>query len=203
MADNVTLPGTGAVIAADDVSGVEYQRVKLDVGGDGAASPVVGNGALPVGARTGRVIVTPTVSATPDYADGDVIGGKITLDGIGRVSDGTGVITSVLVTCDVDIAAGNVMDLLIFSTDPSNSTFTDNSALAVNVADLHFLIDVIPLTVRTDLGTPAALSSGPVNIPFKCVSGTDDLYAVLVNRSVALNLGGTSDINLIVNALLD
>lgn len=44
MADNVTLPATGTgtatpVIASDDVAGVQYQRVKVDHGGDGAASP--------------------------------------------------------------------------------------------------------------------------------------------------------------------
>ncbi len=46
MADNVTLPLTGsgdasAVVATDDVGGAQYQRVKLDLGGDGAASPLV------------------------------------------------------------------------------------------------------------------------------------------------------------------
>lgn len=48
MADNVQLnPGSGGdIAAADDVGGVKYQIVKLDVGGDGASVPVVG--ALPV-----------------------------------------------------------------------------------------------------------------------------------------------------------
>ena len=48
MADNTTLnPGVGGdVVAADDVGGVKYQRVKLDLGGDGLAAPVVG--AIPV-----------------------------------------------------------------------------------------------------------------------------------------------------------
>lgn len=42
MADNFDFtPGTGATGAADDVSGVLYQRVKLDAGGDGVAVPVV------------------------------------------------------------------------------------------------------------------------------------------------------------------
>ena len=48
MADNTTLnPGVGGdVVAADDVGGVKYQVVKLDLGGDGVSSPV--SGALPV-----------------------------------------------------------------------------------------------------------------------------------------------------------
>lgn len=42
MADNVPITaGTGTNIAADDVSSVYYQRIKVDLGGDGAASPLV------------------------------------------------------------------------------------------------------------------------------------------------------------------
>ncbi|MDH5244849.1 MAG: hypothetical protein OEW98_00245 [Betaproteobacteria bacterium] len=45
MADNVTIPATGSgtatpVVATDDVAGVHFQKVKLDIGGDGASSPV-------------------------------------------------------------------------------------------------------------------------------------------------------------------
>lgn len=48
MADNTTLnPGTGGdVVAADDVGGVKYQVVKLDLGGNGESVPV--SGSLPV-----------------------------------------------------------------------------------------------------------------------------------------------------------
>jgi len=35
MADDVTLPGTGAVVATDDVGGAQFQRVKLTLGADG------------------------------------------------------------------------------------------------------------------------------------------------------------------------
>jgi hypothetical protein len=39
MADNIAVtPGVGATVAADDVSGVLYQRTKLAVGADGSAS---------------------------------------------------------------------------------------------------------------------------------------------------------------------
>ena len=48
MSDNIELnPGTGGAIAAtDDVGGVHFQIVKLDLGGDGVSAPV--SGALPV-----------------------------------------------------------------------------------------------------------------------------------------------------------
>lgn len=56
MADNTTLnPGTGGdIIATDDVSGVKFQRVKLDVGGDGASSPLLRGQQ----AKTGSIPVT-------------------------------------------------------------------------------------------------------------------------------------------------
>jgi hypothetical protein len=42
MADNVAIsPGAGVTIATDDVGGVQYQRVKLDFGGDGVAVPLI------------------------------------------------------------------------------------------------------------------------------------------------------------------
>lgn len=42
MVDNVAVtPGTGATIATDDVAGVQFQKVKVDLGGDGASSPLV------------------------------------------------------------------------------------------------------------------------------------------------------------------
>lgn len=49
MADNIGYtPGTGATVAADDVSGVLYQRVKLAFGADGSASDVANGNGLPV-----------------------------------------------------------------------------------------------------------------------------------------------------------
>jgi len=61
MADDVTLnPGVGgAVVATDDVGGVQYQRVKLDFGSDGQTTPVVGS--MPVSAAS---LPLPTGAAT-------------------------------------------------------------------------------------------------------------------------------------------
>lgn len=59
MADNVELnAGTGgATIAADDVGGVHYQVVKLDVGGDGASAPVSNSNPVPVSDAGGSITV--------------------------------------------------------------------------------------------------------------------------------------------------
>jgi hypothetical protein len=61
MADNVGYtPGTGATVAADDISGVLYQRVKLSLGADGAAVDAPGDGTNGMKVNVTR---TPTITA--------------------------------------------------------------------------------------------------------------------------------------------
>ena len=56
MADNVVLPGTGETIAADDIGGVLYQRVKLTHGADGIAHETSNGNPLPVDVRAGELL---------------------------------------------------------------------------------------------------------------------------------------------------
>jgi hypothetical protein len=49
MADNIGYtPGTGATIAADEIAGVLYQRVKMIHGADGVANETADNNPLPI-----------------------------------------------------------------------------------------------------------------------------------------------------------
>ena len=49
MADNVGYtPGAGATVAADEISGVLHQRVKISVGADGSATDVSDANPIPV-----------------------------------------------------------------------------------------------------------------------------------------------------------
>lgn len=70
MADNTTLqttlasPPSGLVIATDDVAGVHFQKIKIDIGGDGA-SAILGNAnPMPVSDAGGSITVDGTVAAT-------------------------------------------------------------------------------------------------------------------------------------------
>lgn len=118
MADNVTLnAGTGgATLATDDVAGVHYQYVKLDLGGDGVSSPVSttvpvsdGAGSLTVdnagtfavqAAQSGTWTVTGTGGTFPVTDSG----GSLTVDApVGtpvfvRLSDGASAITTLPVS---------------------------------------------------------------------------------------------------------
>jgi hypothetical protein len=92
MADNFAFtPGSGATGAADDVSGVLYQRVKLDGGGDGASTPVLAGGGVEASAMrvtiasdsTGVVSVDDNGS-TVSVDDG---AGSLTVDGTVSLTD--------------------------------------------------------------------------------------------------------------------
>jgi hypothetical protein len=62
MADNVGYtPGSGATIAADDVGGTLYQRVKLAIGADGEATDASSANPLPVYDESVRELLLPIV----------------------------------------------------------------------------------------------------------------------------------------------
>jgi hypothetical protein len=57
MSDNIGYtPGTGAIVAADNIAGVLHQRVKLGVGGDGVAVDVSAANPMPVTAPGGIAV---------------------------------------------------------------------------------------------------------------------------------------------------
>jgi hypothetical protein len=60
MADNVSvnLSSGTASIATDDVGGVQYQNVKLDIGGNGLSVPVSSSNPLPVTTSTVNASIT-------------------------------------------------------------------------------------------------------------------------------------------------
>ena len=69
MADNVAITaGSGTTIAADDVSGVKYQRVKVTFGTDGTATDASSSNPLPVtvdnASPLGQTTMSGSVSVT-------------------------------------------------------------------------------------------------------------------------------------------
>jgi hypothetical protein len=190
MADNVTLPGTGSVVAADDVSGVLYQRVKLAAGGEGAVTADLDGRALAAGAAlyvdarpvVSRIQVTPTVSAASAYTSGDCLGGLMTITDAARASGGSGVLQAVTVL-DKDNERAAI-DLLFFN--QSVTSAGDNAAVAFSDTDMANCIGVMSMPIYNAAwpGSPAnAISSLlGVALPYICV-GTANLYCQAVVRS--------------------
>lgn len=152
-----------------------------------------------VGGFTVVCDVTPAVEATPDYSTGDVMGGKMTIANAARVSGGSGLIQTVTLASKVDLTVD--VDVIFFDANPSTTTFTENAAVAIDVADAAKVIGVVTLATRVDLGTPVVAHEGGLMIPFDCASGKD-LYAVAVARGT-INLGTTSDLTFRFGILQD
>lgn len=136
---------------------------------------------------------TPAVTAGA-YTTGQCVG---TINQL-IVPRPAGIVQSVLVTVKTALTAP--FDVLFFSTNPSNSTFTDNAALAVNVADLQSLCGVAHCTDLVSLGTPQALQAPNLALPFTLAAASLILYAQIVIRG-GQTFASTSAIGLNVNIL--
>ena len=168
-----------------------------------AANQTTGNGKLDTiiantGAGSINLTLTPTVTAGA-YTTGMVAGGKLTLSSAVRASGGSGIIQNVSVTKKTALTAP--YDVYFFNTDPTNSTFTDNAALALNVADLPYLIGVAHCNDLVDNGTPKTLQATSIALPFKLATGTS-LFAVVVIRG-GETLASTSALVVNVGILQD
>lgn len=172
MADNVAItPGSGATIASDDVGGVQFQRVKLDVGGDGVSLPVAA-----------------TASGAPQVNLRNNAGTEVGTSGAPLRTDPTGStaqpVTDNGSTLSVDDGAGS----LTIDAPVGTPAF-------VRLSDGTNPISTLPVSggVTAAQGTPAAVGSG---WPVKITDGTDTALVsaagglnVSVIESVAIDLG--------------
>lgn len=120
---------------------------------------------------TSNPSVTPTITAGA-YTAGFEVGGLMTF-AVGGA--GSGVLQSIKVTCkSVQTTA---LYLNIFDTNPSNSTWTDHAAPAINAADVFSLIGAYPLTSPySGLGTHTVWTLDGIGASFVGAN----LYGVLV-----------------------
>lgn len=146
------------------------------------------------------VTATPTISASPDYSSGDLIG---TLMTFAAASDNArlGSIESVLLT---DLAAQNAaIDVIFFDSNPDATTFTDNAALDIADADLTRICAIVKLAAAdySAFADNSAVQVGAQGRKF-ALNGSEILYACLVSRG-APNYASTSDLKLTVGLHLD
>ena len=105
MADNVTLPGTGAAVASDDIAGAQYQRIKLIHGADGVnAGDVSTANPLPVVDAAGNVLT----GAVDEAAPGDDTASAGTNGRLQRVAQNVTAGNAILATIDTAVDAANV-----------------------------------------------------------------------------------------------
>lgn len=124
MADNITAPATGAVLATDDIGSVHYPRTKIALGADGTAVDAVA-GAGAVGAGVQRVTlasddpaVAALAAATP--AGSNIIG-KV---GIDQTTDGT----TNKVNIDASLKSGTPARSTVASSTSSATILASNAS---------------------------------------------------------------------------
>lgn len=143
---------------------------------------------------------TLTGSTTPAYSTGDCIGTLLTFSNISRAIDKTGLIQQALVF--TKSSQSTPIDLILFYANPSASTFTDNSAISIAAADFNKIIGVAHIVDWSSLGTPSVGQVNNLAMPFLPVTGTRNIYGVLVARG-GITLTSTSDVEVRLKASVD
>lgn len=158
MADNVTLPGVDSVVATDDITGVQYQKVKLvDGTADSTTVVAIGGG---VEASALRVTVASDSTGVLSIDDN---GGIITVDGT--------------VTANLSATDNAVLDTIDTALDAINAKLVTGTVIGdVNLgATDNAVLDTIAAKDFATQTTLAALNA-------KMVTGTD-IGDVTINNS--------------------
>lgn len=224
MADNVILPGTGSSVAADDIGGALYQRVKVSLGADGAAADLApGQGlmaasvpvaiasnqsAVPVSGTFWQATQPVSIAATVAVTDNsstlsvDDGAGSLTVDGDVTVTSPDLVVT---VTPTLDTSAYASGDLLFDSTEVANAVRTNGSTAILqsvtllDKADQGVAMTLLFANAATDFGT---LNSAPDPDDAECATV---LGIVRIATADYIDLGGAkvataSNIGLLLKA---
>lgn len=134
-----------------------------------------------VGGNTTVVSSTLVMSAAGAYATGDYMGTTTTpqsFSGAGRVSGGTGIIKSILIS-DKILTANVAMELWIL--DRTFKAPTDNAAWDLSDANMLFVQGVIPIATTGWYASSAGqvYNDNSLSIPFKLSTGRDLFYALV------------------------
>lgn len=143
---------------------------------------------------TNCVTVTPTID-TAAYATGDYMGASTPMSFTGalRSSTGSGYITAAWIT-DKAAQAFDI-DLIIFKSNPTATTFTDNAAFAPATADLLNIVAPINFGSTSRFAFSANSIHYVGNLMYPVTSAGTTLYGALVARGA---YDGTSSSDLAV-----
>jgi hypothetical protein len=142
-----------------------------------------------VGGTTATVTATPTVTAAA-YSTGFCIGGLMTFTGAARSGGpGSGLVQSAVIT-DVS-GQDSPIDLVLFSANPTASSFVDHAACAINNADLPKVIATIPVSDCHLLGTtaPGMCQGQQQAVPYTLGGGNTTIWAVNIARGTPTYAG--------------
>lgn len=187
MADNPVLPAVGVAVAADDIGGVLYQRVKLVHGSDGTNNGDASLSApFPVVTESRTIVASAEFSRPADttaYAVNDVVSDSTSAPTImqftlARANGGAGYISKARIETN-DTADVARYRLHLFHTAPT--MINDNSPMTVLWANRDKrvgAVDFDPL-VTGGSGSDAARQINTYPLFFKCAVADAKLYGIL------------------------
>jgi hypothetical protein len=211
MADNVAITaGSGTSIAADDITSVFYQRVKLSLGADGSAvDAIAGNGAVStavqrvtiasdstgvVGLNAGTAhigqVKTPiqyvTVTMTTPtgaLAAGDVYAATQVVATCTQANDVCAVLQSATI---IDVDDQKAALTLVFF-DANTALGTEDAAPDIDDTEILTIQGhvVVATSDYVDYGTSSVAFKGNLGIPVKPATGTDDIYMAIYGHSTS------------------
>ena len=180
MADNVQITaGSGTSIATDDVSSVHYQKIKLDVGGDGSSVPISHTvGAMPVSTSDVVVTVTPTLD-TNAYANGDLLFDSTEVASAVRENGDTAILESITIIDKADQAVAFTILIANASTDFG----TLNAAPDPDDTEAATVIGWVPVGIGdyVDLGGASVACIRNIGLLTQAGGSTTSFYIAGVN----------------------
>ena len=130
------------------------------------------------------------------YASGDNVGGLQTVDlSPFKNTKGAAILDHVLI---MDLAKQSAnMDLVLFGSNPSATTFTTNVAQDIADADITKIIGVVPVTSHHVFADSSVSRAVNLDLGFKldATQSTLNLYAALISRATP-TFATTGDIDL-------
>lgn len=149
--------------------------------------------------RTGQPAVTPTVTASSAYTAGNLVGGLMTFSN--SFVNTSGVLQSIVIKCkSVQTTA---FKLYLFSQQPTNTTWTDKTAPAINALDLPYLIDFFIFAAPdSGLGTMTIYSQDGLGKSVANTASGTQLYGVLVAVGTP-TFTSTSDVSVALGIIQD
>lgn len=172
MADNITAPAVGLVLATDDIGGVHYPRTKISVGADGAAADVSAANPLPVSLDTAALTALETTEL-----------GATTLAALENI----GIASSVLPTGAATAAKQDALIAAIEAMAPGGGSGGDASA--ANQDEQTALLTTINAALVSPVTVDGTVELGATSL---AALETTELGASTLAALETIELGATS-----------
>jgi len=190
MADNIAITaGAGTSIAADDISSVFYQRVKVSVGADGSATDLSSTNPMPVMGSVVRIDTEFTRPAdTTSYSANDVVSNStssttlIDLASAVRANGASGYIVAARLFTDKKSITPKFRVHFFNASNPTVSV--DNANMRLLYADVAKYLGYVDLAAMatgkdTTNSTMSFSANSAVRLPVVAGGATRSIYAVL------------------------